>query len=155
VMYLMTRLTERARDLSTLRSIRRSADPVAARLIISGAVPPLVASILSEGELDSIHARLGQLPEPPARPRLAGRDFLGALGVFLLVVISTFPVVVPFMVMQETVRAMRVSHSIAVVLLFLCGFRLGQYAGHRPWRMGFAMAAIGSVLVALTIALGG
>ena len=52
-------------------------------------------------------------------------------------------------------HALRASNAIALVMLFLCGYWLGRYAGHRPWRMGFAMVVVGSVLVALTIALGG
>jgi hypothetical protein len=37
----------------------------------------------------------------------------------------------------------------------LGGHALGRHAGYLPWRTGLAMAAIGVVLVVLTIALGG
>jgi hypothetical protein len=40
-------------------------------------------------------------------------------------------------------------------MLFLVGFRFGEYAGHRPWTMGASMVALGIVLVAITISLGG
>ena len=45
--------------------------------------------------------RLATLPEPPARARLRKEDWLGALGVFLLVFLSTFPVAIPFMFMPH------------------------------------------------------
>jgi len=80
---------------------------------------------------------------------------LGAVAVFLLVFLSTFPVVVPFMLMDHVKPAMRTSNAIAVALLFLVGFRLGKYAGVRPWRWGLSMIVLGGVLVAITIALGG
>jgi VIT1/CCC1 family predicted Fe2+/Mn2+ transporter len=64
-------------------------------------------------------------------------------------------VVIPFIFVHNTLRAMRISNAIAIMMLFLCGYRLGHYGGHRPWHMGFAMVVVGSVLVAITIALGG
>ena len=74
---------------------------------------------------------------------------------FLLVFLSTFPVVTPFLFMSNTWLAMRVPNGIAIVMLFLAGCSLGRYAGHRPLRKGFAMVALGIVLVLLTLALGG
>jgi hypothetical protein len=37
----------------------------------------------------------------------------------------------------------------------LIGAGLGKYMGRSPWQMALVMAAIGSILVATTIALGG
>ena len=74
---------------------------------------------------------------------------------FLLVVLSTFPVVVPFLVFRTVPLAMRVSNAIAVVLLFAGGLVLARHAGLRPWRTAFSMVAVGVTLVAITIVLGG
>lgn len=93
------------------------------------------------------------VPVPPAG--LDARDFRGALGVFALVVLATFPVVVPFMVLDQTVLALRVSNGLALATLFAGGFYLGRYAGGSPWRYGLALAAIGVAMVAVIIALGG
>ncbi|HKX45986.1 MAG TPA: VIT1/CCC1 transporter family protein, partial [Planctomycetota bacterium] len=95
------------------------------------------------------------LPEPPRRARLTARTLRGAFGVFLLVSLSTFPLVVPFLVVPDPARALRLSHAVALALLFLVGAAFGRYAGQRPFPTGVAMVAIGVVLVALTIALGG
>jgi len=85
----------------------------------------------------------------------AVKGAIGALGVFLIVVLSTLPVVVPFMLFSEAMLAMRVSNAVALQTLFACGIVLGRYTGGYPWRPGLAMAAIGVVLVAVTMALGG
>jgi VIT1/CCC1 family predicted Fe2+/Mn2+ transporter len=98
---------------------------------------------------------LNLLPEPPRHPRLGRDDWLGALGVFLLVFLSTFPVVIPFLFAHDAPRALRVSNGIAIVMLFLTGYSFGRAVGYRPWRMGISMVVIGSMLVAMTIALGG
>ena len=82
-------------------------------------------------------------------------DWLGAAGVFLLVFLSTFPVVIPFMVMREAVAALRVSNAVAIGLLFFTGYAYGRLTGRHPWGVGVSMVALGIVLVAITIVLGG
>jgi VIT1/CCC1 family predicted Fe2+/Mn2+ transporter len=89
------------------------------------------------------------------RPRLNGRDFKGALGIFLLVTVSTFPLVVPFMVLRELGPALTTSRLLAVAMLFLCGWILARHAGGNGWIAGLAMAAIGAALTAALMALGG
>lgn len=155
VMYLVARLTEQGRGLLALRSVREAADPVEKHRTIAEALPPVVAGVLREEDLEIIRVRLGDLPAQPARPRIGRVDLLGALGVFLLVCFSTFPVVVPFIFMDNAALALRTSNGIAIVMMFLCGYRLGQYSGNRPLRMGAGMALLGSLLVGITIALGG
>jgi VIT1/CCC1 family predicted Fe2+/Mn2+ transporter len=102
-----------------------------------------------------MHRRLLKLPEPADRARLSGADWRGALGVCLLVFLSTFPVALPFIFMQDTLPAMRVSNAIAVAMLFITGYAYGRYVGRSPWLTGFLMVLLGGVLVLLTIALGG
>ena len=94
---------------------------------------------------------------PPASldASLRRDDFAGALGVFLLVVLSTFPVVIPFMFVDELKLAMRLSNATGVVVLFVGGWMLARYAGGNPWKGGAAMAGVGAVLSAAIIALGG
>jgi VIT1/CCC1 family predicted Fe2+/Mn2+ transporter len=155
VMYLVALMTERTRNLTLLRRVRSAAAPREAHAIIADVMPGRLGSVITAEALEDMRRRLAALPEPPTRGRLGRDDFVGALGVFLIVVLSTFPVVVPFMLFSETLLAMRVSNAVALATLFACGFTLGRYAGGIPWRSGFAMAAIGAVLVAATIALGG
>ena len=155
IMYVMNSLAERGRGLLTFRSLRNAASPEAGRRIVADALPPTIATVLDGSELDSMARRIAALPEPPGYASLSRKDLLQALAVFLLVFLSTFPVVIPFLLMHDAVRALRVSNAIAIGLLFYGGFQYARYAGFRPWRTGFVMVAIGLALVALTIALGG
>jgi hypothetical protein len=82
-------------------------------------------------------------------------DLRGALGVFLLVALSTFPLVVPFLVFGELKSALLGSRIVALALLFAGGWTLASYAGGKPWRWGFSLAAVGAVLLAAIMALGG
>jgi hypothetical protein len=155
VFYLMGCLAEKGRDLVTFRAVREAGDPAPAQRIIADALPPMVASVMEPPELEALRVRLMRLPAPPGRARLSLDDWRGALAVFLIVFLSTFPVTIPFLVMHNLVPAMRVSNAIAVVLLFLAGYRFGRLTGRRPWFVGSTMVVFGSILVAITIALGG
>jgi hypothetical protein len=155
VFYLMGSMAEKGRLLLTLRSVRGSTRPEETHRLIADALPSTVASVLNASEFESIGERLRQLPEPPEKARLNRDDWLGALGVFLLVFLSTFPVAIPFMFMANVGLAMRISNLIAVVMLFGMGYTFGRITGGRPWLVGISMVILGGVLVGLTIALGG
>jgi len=89
-------------------------------------------------------------------PSLRRRDLVEALGIFALVVLATFPVVLPFIFFADTARAMAVSQATTVIMLLFAGHAFGRYAGHaHPWRLGVAMAIFGVLLIAVVKALGG
>jgi len=155
VMYLMGCLSRQAESIRTVLAIRKAADTEEAYRVIAGALPPLVASVFQPAELERVRLHLNRLPEPPAHPRLLGRDWWGALGVFLLVFLVTLPVVLPFVFAREPMRALRFSNGIAIGMMFLTGYAFGRSAGYHPWAMGVAMVGVGCALVGLTIALGG
>ena len=155
IFYLMNVLGARGHGLVGLRGLRETTDPAEARAVIEEALPPVVVSVLEPADYERIRQRLATIRELPARAPLHRDDFRGALGVFLLVFLSTFPVTIPFLVMRDAMLAVRISNAIAVVLLFVGGYKLGKFSGFHPWRTGLAMVGIGIVLVGLTIALGG
>ena len=119
--YLLGCLGEKGRGLATVHAVRGAADPQKAQHLIAHALPPLVASILEPPQLELMRQRLVQLPDPPGAPRLQKEDWRGALGVCLLVFVSTLPVVIPFVLLRDAMWALRVSNGVAVVMLFFCG----------------------------------
>jgi hypothetical protein len=155
VMFLMSRFVERARNVATLRAIGDASLPgVAHRRILDG-LPPLVAAALSASEVESLRQRLSEQVKSYQIVRLTTHDILSAIGVFLLVFLSTFPVAIPFLIVRNPLTALRLSNAIALVMLFITGWSLGTYAGRPGWRAGLGVLAIGLVLVMITIALGG
>jgi VIT1/CCC1 family predicted Fe2+/Mn2+ transporter len=139
----------------TVRAVRAAESPERGRALLADALPSEIASIVEPAELEGIRARLARLPEPPARAHMAKDDWIGAAAVFLLVFLSTFPVVIPFIVMREATPALRVSNAVAVAMLFMTGYTYGRLTGYRPVRMGISMVVLGMVLVGITMALGG
>ncbi|HUL79294.1 MAG TPA: VIT1/CCC1 transporter family protein [Vicinamibacteria bacterium] len=155
VMYLMACLAEQGRDRRTWRAVRESKDRSDARQVVADALPPVLSSVLLPAELDAVSDRLRLLSEPSPTTRLGREAWLGALAVFLWVFVSTLPVVIPFLLVGEGIRALRISNAVALGMLYLTGHALGRITGHRRWVMGLSTVAIGAVLVAMTIALGG
>jgi hypothetical protein len=155
ILYLMGCLAEKGRGLLTFQAVRKATDPQQAHRLIADALPSTIASVLQPAELEAVHQRLRQLPEPPDRAHLDKDDWRGGVGVFLLVFLSTFPVVIPFIVMRSAVPALRVSNAVAIAMLFVTGYVYGRNVGHHPWVLGIAMVLLGALLSALTMALGG
>ena len=123
--------------------------------LITQALPDHIAAFVGTDELEGIRRRLLEL-EVDRLGVLRPRDILEALGVFVMVVVATFPVVVPFLLTDDVATAMRWSQAITLGMLFVAGFALGRHAGYaKPLRPGLAMAVFGALLIAAVKALGG
>jgi VIT1/CCC1 family predicted Fe2+/Mn2+ transporter len=154
VMYLVGIAAERSRGAKLLARLRATADAVAAHALIAETLPPRLGAAAGPEVLEALRRRLLAIDARPSRP-LGRDDFRGALGVFLLVVLATFPVVIPFAALDTTALALRVSNAVALVTLFAAGWTLGRYAGTNAWLAGAIMAALGTVLIGVIVALGG
>jgi VIT family len=155
VLYWLACFHAHGKKIMALRAAREEENPEKARRVIADALPPVIASVTTPAEFEAIRRKLQQLPEPPQRPHLAIDEWLAGFGVFLLVVVATLPVVLPFLFVHDPMRALRISNGIAILLLFLTGYAYGYHTGHRPLRSGLIMIVIGAAMVAITIALGG
>jgi hypothetical protein len=156
VFYLMTSFSERGRKILTLERLRTTQNLDEARSLVADAFPPLIASLLTPAEFDRIRGGLAAMADLPKHPYLTKDDWLAAFGVFLLVFLSTLPVVIPLWLIRDPNVAVRASNAVAVMMLFLAGYAFGRYAMRRHWwATGLAMVALGVVLVGITIRLGG
>lgn len=154
VMYLLRTVTERTHNRVVAQQIV-SADIDTAHRMIARSLPAHIAAISGPDEIEGMRRRLLAL-QFTGSAVLRRRDYAEALGVFSLVVIATFPVVLPFLLTSNVAVAIRISRAGTVVMLFLTGVALGHYAGHvKPLRTGFVMAALGAALIAAVMALGG
>ena len=155
IFYLMGCLAEKGRNLATYNAVLAADTPEERRQLIAGALPPVVAQLITDDELDTLHERALDLPPPPKVARLDRGNWIGGWAVFLLVFLSTFPVALPFIVIDSPGAAMRVSNVIAVSMLFLAGFAYGRVIHRSPVAIGVVSVFIGVVIVGFTIALGG
>ncbi len=154
VMYLVRTVADRGRQLTLVRSVK-AADAEGGRRLVEDSLSQAVEGLVSQPELEAIRGRIAAMTSLPSRPKLTGDDLLAALAIFLIVVGATFPVVVPFLLIQDIEVALPVSRGVSLLMLFLGGLALGRFAGYGSWKVGFMMAGLGTALVAAIIALGG
>ena len=96
VMYLVRTITDRGRTLTLIRAVRSAPDPETGRRLIESTLARVGRNLVTATETEAVRGRILALSSLPARPKLNGDDFLAALAIFLIVVASTFPVVLPF-----------------------------------------------------------
>jgi hypothetical protein len=153
--YLMSCLAEKGERLKIWRAYRSASSTGEADRIVRGLLPPMMAELLDPSGYEGIRRNLAGLADPPKHPGLHKDEWLAALMICLWVFATTFPVAIPFLVMQNVHHALRVSNGVAIVLLFISGYGFGRCVGYRPWLTGLAMVILGGILVGLTIRLGG
>jgi VIT1/CCC1 family predicted Fe2+/Mn2+ transporter len=152
-MHLIATMTERARSRAILGTIRESVDVGAADQLVIDLLPPVVAVALSPPDVARLRERLNGQSLP--RTLLTSSDVTAAAAIFLLVFLSTFPIVIPFLVTDTLEVALRTSNAIAIAMLFATGWSLGTYSGRSGRVMGLIMVVVGVVLVGLAFLLGG
>lgn len=111
VMFLMSSTAERRLSKKTVEAVQTAPSPSIGRSVIASSLPPLVLPALSATDLDRIRLHLMNLPTDKMRVRVQAQDFVGALAVFLLVFLLSFPVVAPFLFISDPTNALRVSVS--------------------------------------------
>jgi VIT1/CCC1 family predicted Fe2+/Mn2+ transporter len=154
VMHLVAVKTQKRRERALVERLRGSEAGSGRSLLGDELSAPLAATIGDDG-LEQLRQRMAGLAPTATTARLSGRDFGDAVVVFFLVVLSTFPLVVPFMLVDDTARALLLSRLAALAMLFLAGATLARYSNGNVWLNGFGMAAIGALLMAAIMALGG
>jgi VIT1/CCC1 family predicted Fe2+/Mn2+ transporter len=153
VMHLVAVQTQKRRERALVEKLRGSEAGAGRALLADELSMPLAATIGDDG-LEQLRQRIAGLTSTSA-VRLGRRDFADAVVVFFLVVLSTFPLVIPFMLVDDTARALLLSRLAALGMLFLAGATLARYSSGNVWLNGFAMAAIGALLMGAIMALGG
>jgi len=155
IMYLMNVAIERGHSITVIRKIHESKNPDEAGQILKDEIQPGIAGLMTTVELNELSARVKKLPDPSKNTLLTAPDLWAGVQIFLLVFLCTFPVAIPFGIIENLEVAMRASNGVALLLLFTGGFMLAGYAGFRRGITAVAYMLIGVLLVTLTMALGG
>ena len=156
VLYVLGRIYERHRIANIVRALRRS-EGLDALPIVENELGGELARKVDDAERERFYLAVAEAARrhPLARVRVHAEDVKGALIVFLLVFGTAFPAALPFLAIEDPVMALRSSNALLVALLFLVGYRWGQYVGARPWLAGSLVMGLGASLALLAIPLGG
>jgi hypothetical protein len=91
----------------------------------------------------------------PAPVELKGRDFIAALAVFVLVSATAVPGVTPFLVLEDSHIALRVSNVVLISLLFVVGYWWAHYTDTHPFKVAMIVLVLGVAMVLVAVVLGG
>jgi VIT1/CCC1 family predicted Fe2+/Mn2+ transporter len=155
VMYLVRTLADRGQRLKLASAVKLEQDHAVAVRVLRDALPEKLEPLFEDADLERIRARLATASTLPPRANFVVSDFVGALGIFLLVVLGTFPVAVPFLVVSDVTTALITSRVLTLAMLFIAGVALGRYTGAGAMKAGVAMIALGIFLTMAIIKLGG
>lgn len=154
-LFLVRTMTNRSKRISLVKRIRQERDPAVAIRALQRALPTPLRGLLDANELEIMRTRIVGMQVPNARHRLDSRDFAAAAAIFALVVLATFPVVLPFVIFKDVRLALVISRLLTLLMLFTGGYSLGRAASGSGWWSGLGMVTLGCALTALIIALGG
>jgi len=155
IMFLVRTLANRGMRLKLALAVKQAPDPAGGIGAVRDALPATVNTLVTDTDLEPLRSRLAAATTLPNAPRLHFGDFMGALRIFFIVVLSTFPVALPFVLLDDLRLALLVSRLLTLAMLFGGGMALGHFAGFSAWRAGLAMTALGIALTIAIVALGG
>ena len=154
-MYLIGVLSHKSRGKMIVEAFQDPTRADEARKFIAEGLPLALSSQISEAQLEEIRKRMTGLSQINIRVRITSQDLKKAGALFLMIVVATLPVVLPFVFIDNSKVALRVSNGIAILMMFLCGWSVAGYVGYKKWKMSIAMVLIGIFMVGITVALGG
>ena len=156
MLYVIGRAVDRARRVRWLRELHAAPTLAAFEEVLREEVPERLVLSLPLGATRHLRDRIRRTGTAPA-PALSvpARDWKGALLIGCLVFLSTFPPVLPLLLIPEPRVGLRVSHLVAMAMLFLAGWNLARHTGGSRLRVGLVMTALGGVLAGVCLLLGG
>ncbi len=157
VMYALTELFERGRKARLVRAVLNARTEEAALEQIGKELDGPLMQLTEPEERRQLHRWVLEILRRDSLgvPRMRLEDLLGGAAVALVIVLSTLPIVVPFLVIPNPELAVRISNLIALTQLFLLGAWWARVVGGNRLRIATGLTLVGVLLVLITIALGG
>src|SRR6185369_5458708 len=148
VMYVLGELFERGRLSKLARELHRRPDDEALALV-AGELDERLPIVQHAPGRESFERWLLDVirRSEPVHGGILREDLAGGAAVSIVILMATFPLLVPFLVVADPNLAVRASNAIALTLLFVLGARWGQFIGGNPIRIGSSLTAVGVVLV--------
>ena len=156
-LYLVDELFDRGRLRRLGLAVQRTSDESAAIALVGGELDELLEGLTSASERETLYRRIVanvRKKADRARP-LTKDDWMGALTSFWLVVLTSAPAAIPFLLFDDARFALRVSNAILLAILFVTGYWWARYSYAKPWLVGLSLLTGGIALVAVAILLGG
>jgi len=156
IMYVLTDLIERGKIYRL--SIKTKKDQEEIKSSIEDELSSTVVDVLEEEEKEKISDEILKRVNPSDIEKPEGitkKDLVVILFTFLTVFSTAIPLIIPFIIFDDIILAIRISFAIGIAILFSIGLFWGKYASRNKIRSALAIVTIGIIVVGITIALGG
>jgi VIT1/CCC1 family predicted Fe2+/Mn2+ transporter len=139
------------------QAVRIAPDEPTGASLVANELDEWFEAVMKPDERKALYSRIASnvRATPLGENQVTKADFMGAWVSFWLVVLSSLPAAVPFLIWDDARFALRVSNGILLALLFLTGFLWARKTLGKPWLVGLGFLVVGFGLVAMAIALGG
>ena len=156
-LFLVNEWFDRGRLQRLGQAIREASDETAAKTLVAGELDEVLEDVTSAAEREKLYARIAAnvRSKPPKAVGFGKADFMGAFTSFWLVVITSAPAAIPFLLFDDARFALRISNAILLGSLFITGYFWARFTMGKPWIVGLTLLLGGTVLVAMAILLGG
>jgi hypothetical protein len=155
-MYVMNAMFNRGRTARIVTELKRSGDS-GALAIIARELDPRLLAITTVDERARLYRSVLHIAgrRAPRRTHLERDDLYAGAFCAALVFLTALPAAVPFMIIDDAVRALRVSNAILIAMLFAIGYFWARETNAHRVGAGLAMTLAGLTLVGAAMALGG
>jgi VIT1/CCC1 family predicted Fe2+/Mn2+ transporter len=157
-MFVLLSMLERGENNRLLKRVKAAPDEPAGIDVIANHLDGTFEAIMSEDERRDIYRQTYQRMRDNELKQVGFKreEFYGALGVMIIAIIVTLPVVLPLILFRSDANlALRASNGMAIAMLFLFGYQWAKYAGSNPIKVGLLLAGLGVAMVLVAIPLGG
>jgi hypothetical protein len=114
--------------------VQADPDAESGRRLIERSISRVAAVSLSPAEIEAVRGRIVALPALPSRPKLKGMTSSPPWPSSSSSSHRPFPVVLPFLLIQDVAIAKVVSRVLTLTMLFIGGLALGRHAGYGAGR---------------------
>ncbi|GDY16355.1 hypothetical protein LBMAG54_12110 [Nitrosopumilaceae archaeon] len=158
ILYVLINLIKRGKIYRLSQSVKFKKDQEDAHISIEDDLSSAVGDSLKKEDIEEISDEILKRVDPIIieKPEwVTKKDLFVVLLTFVLVVSTAIPLLIPFMILDDLMLAIRLSFVIGLGMLFFIGYTWGKYASRNKIRSGIAMMIIGVVVVGITMVLGG
>jgi hypothetical protein len=156
-LFLVNQWFDRGRLRRLGQAIRGTTDEQEAKSLVAGELDELLEDITSTQEREALYARIATNVRAKSlqRTSVSKADWMGAFTSFWLVVLTSAPAAIPFLLFDDARFALRVSNAILLLILFVTGYFWSRFTLGKPWVVGLLLLLGGAGLVWVAILLGG
>lgn len=158
LMHVLLEIFQRGERHRLLQLIQTAESERAGVAVIAEELDYVLEPIADESDRTALyHSVFARLQASQPRPvGIKRSDLAGALGCVIVSVLAVLPSLLPLILIRSDPNlAIRVSNSVSFVVLFIAGYRWGQYTGADPLRTGLLLVVVAVLMVAIAIPLGG